>query len=84
MKQQMVYNFLLFLLMRSLVSTSHSSVVINLDAFLNSQLQLTTFHKESLSQSLIFKHSHLHLFLFHFCLLLQTFSSNKQSHLQVL
>ena len=64
----MVYNFLLFLLMRSLVLTSHSSVVINLDAFLNSQLQLTTFHKESLSQSLIFKHSHLinnHIYKFY-------------------
>ena len=37
-----------------------------------------------MSQSLIFKHAHLHLFLFHFCKLLQTFSFNKQSHLQVL
>ena len=28
-------------------------------------------------------HSHLHLFLFHFCLLLQTIASNLHSHLHV-
>ena len=91
LKQQMAYNFLFFFInvivlfcRMSLTSTSHSSVVINLAAFLNLYLQLTAFQKELLSHFLIYKHSHLHLFLFHFCLLLQTFSSNKQSHLQPL
>ena len=66
------------------VSMSHSSSTINAAAFLNSHLQLTTFQKEPFSHSLISKHFHLHFSLFHFCLLLQTFSSNKQPHLQLL
>ena len=86
----MVYNFLFFIKVIVLfceissVSTSHSSVVINLAAFLNSQLQLTTFHENPTSHSLISKNLHLHLSLFHLCLLLQTFLFNKQSHLQLL
>ena len=91
LKQQMADNFLFFLKNFYLlfceiasVSTSHSSVVINLAAFLNSHLQLTTFLENPTSQHLIFKHSHLHFSLFYFCLLLQTFPSDKQSHLQLL
>ena len=68
----------------SSVSVSHCSSTINAAAFLNSHLQLTTFQKDPLSHSSISKHSHLHFSLFHFCLLLQTFSSNKQPHLQLL
>ena len=87
----MAYNFLLFFINEivlfckiSSVSTSHSSVAINLAVFLNSHLQLTTFHENTTSQSLIPKHSHLHFSLFHYCLLLQTFLSNKEWHLQLL
>ena len=87
----MVYNFLFFFIkvivlfcIMPLVSTSHSSSsTINLAAFLNSHLQLATFQEELSLHSLIFKYSHQHLFLFHLCLLLQNFSSNKQTHLQL-
>ena len=88
-KQEMVYNFLFFFIIKTVlfcvisISKSHYSS-INLAAFLCSHLQLTTFQEELLSQSSIFKHSHLHLSLFDLCSSLHTVSFNKHSHLQLL
>ena len=81
-----LYSIVLFseTLLISSVSTSHSSIPINLASFFVSRLQLLTFHEYSILHFLIFNHSHLHLVLLHFCRLLQTFSSNKQSRLQLL
>ena len=82
----MVYNFFIKVIVLfctiSSVSMSHSPSTINAAAFLNSHLP--TFQENPTSQSLISKHSRLHFPLFYFCLLLQTFSSNNQTHLQLL
>ena len=65
-------------------TSSHSSSVVNFATFfLNSHLQLLIFQTKSLSHFLFTKHSHLHLSLLHFCLLLQTIGSNLQTYLQL-
>ena len=52
-----------------------------------SQLQLLGLQTNPLSQLCLSRnsslHSHLHLFSFHFCLLLQTLESNLHLHLKV-
>ena len=94
MKQQMVYNFLLILLSKlfylgQLLLCCHLFLHIllllfNLAAFfLYSHSQLLMFQTKSSSHFLSTKHSHLHLFLFHFCLLSQTIESSLQTHLQL-
>ena len=52
----------------------------------HSQLQLLGFETNPLSHLFLltnFLHSHLHLPLFHLCLLLQTLECNPHLHLQV-
>ena len=96
MKQQMVYKYLLnyFLLLIQFYCTFllikfycqlflHIFLLINKLLFLYSHLQLLGFQTKLLSHFLSIKHSHLHLSLFHFCLLLQIIGSNLHTHLQL-
>ena len=51
--------------------------------FLYSHLQLLGLQTNLLSHFLLTKHSHLHLSLFHLCLLLQIIGFNLHTHLQL-
>ena len=69
-------NFLhlkMFLEIISSVSIAHSSILIDLTNFLLSHLQLLAFHEYPFLHFFTIKHSHLHLFFFNSCILLQTF-----------
>ena len=78
MQQYMVYNFLFFIkvivlfFIMSLVFTSHS-FAIKAAAFFISQLKLIALKNVPISHSLISKHLHLHLSLFHFLLIVTNF-----------